>query len=110
PPLRPYLRWGSWVGGDRDGNPSVTAETTRSAMAIQADHVLRGLEAVTRRGGPAPHPSAPRPPPACRGGGPPPAPPRAPPPQGPPPQRTAPPGRAVSPEAAAGGRAAGRHP
>jgi phosphoenolpyruvate carboxylase len=49
PPFRPYLRWGSWVGGDRDGNPNVTAETTRAAMAIQADHVLRGLEAVTRR-------------------------------------------------------------
>ena len=51
PPFRPYLRWGSWVGGDRDGNPNVTAETTRTAMAIQADHVLRGLEAVTRRVG-----------------------------------------------------------
>jgi phosphoenolpyruvate carboxylase len=51
PPFRPYLRWGSWVGGDRDGNPSVTAETTRAAMAIQADHVLRGLEAVARRVG-----------------------------------------------------------
>jgi phosphoenolpyruvate carboxylase len=49
PPFRPYLRWGSWVGGDRDGNPSVTAQTTRATMAIQADHVLRGLEAVTRR-------------------------------------------------------------
>jgi phosphoenolpyruvate carboxylase len=51
PPFRPYLRWGSWVGGDRDGNPNVTAATTRAAMAIQADHVLRGLEAVTRRVG-----------------------------------------------------------
>jgi phosphoenolpyruvate carboxylase len=51
PPFGAYLRWGSWVGGDRDGNPSVTAETTRAAMAIQADHVLRGLEAVTRRVG-----------------------------------------------------------
>jgi phosphoenolpyruvate carboxylase len=51
PPFRAYLRWGSWVGGDRDGNPSVTAETTRAVMAIQADHVLRGLEAVTRRVG-----------------------------------------------------------
>ena len=49
PPFRPYLRWGSWVGGDRDGNPSVTADTTRATMAIQADHVLRGLERVTRR-------------------------------------------------------------
>jgi phosphoenolpyruvate carboxylase len=51
PPFPAYLRWGSWVGGDRDGNPSVTAETTRATMAIQADHVLRGLEAVTRRVG-----------------------------------------------------------
>src|SRR5215217_3694652 len=51
PPFPAYLRWGSWVGGDRDGNPSVTAETTRAAMAIQADHVLRGLEAVARRVG-----------------------------------------------------------
>ena len=51
PPFPAYLRWGSWVGGDRDGNPSVTAETTRAAMAIQADHELRGLERVTRRVG-----------------------------------------------------------
>ncbi|MFL6273416.1 MAG: phosphoenolpyruvate carboxylase, partial [Actinomycetes bacterium] len=51
PPFRPYLRWGSWVGGDRDGNPNVSAEVTRATMAIQADHVLRGLEAVTRRVG-----------------------------------------------------------
>jgi phosphoenolpyruvate carboxylase len=49
PSFRPFLRWGSWVGGDRDGNPNVTAEVTRSAMAIQSEHVLRGLEAVTRR-------------------------------------------------------------
>jgi phosphoenolpyruvate carboxylase len=49
PPFRPYLRWGSWVGGDRDGNPNVTAATTTAAMAVQADHVLRGLEAATRR-------------------------------------------------------------
>jgi phosphoenolpyruvate carboxylase len=49
PPFRPYLRWGSWVGGDRDGNPNVTAATTTAAMAVQADHVLRGLEATTRR-------------------------------------------------------------
>jgi len=49
PPFRPYLRWGSWVGGDRDGNPNVTAATTTAAMAVQADHVLRGLEAAARR-------------------------------------------------------------
>ncbi len=49
PPFRPYLRWGSWVGGDRDGNPNVTAATTTAAMTVQADHVLRGLEAAARR-------------------------------------------------------------
>jgi phosphoenolpyruvate carboxylase len=51
PAFRPFLRWGSWVGGDRDGNPHVTAEVTEAAMAIHADHVLRGLEAAARRVG-----------------------------------------------------------
>jgi phosphoenolpyruvate carboxylase len=50
PPLAgAYLRWGSWVGSDRDGHPNVTAETTRQAAAIGADHVLHGYEAVAMR-------------------------------------------------------------
>ena len=44
-----YLRLGSWVGGDRDGNPHVTAEVTRAAVDIHADHVLRALENAARR-------------------------------------------------------------
>jgi phosphoenolpyruvate carboxylase len=44
PQTPPYLVLGSWVGGDRDGNPFVTAEITREAVEIQADHVLRALE------------------------------------------------------------------
>jgi phosphoenolpyruvate carboxylase len=48
-PLPPVLRWGSWIGADRDGHPGVTAEVTEQAARIQADHVLHGHEAVAMR-------------------------------------------------------------
>ena len=48
-PLPPILRWGSWIGADRDGHPGVTAEVTEQAARIQADHVLHGHEAVALR-------------------------------------------------------------
>ncbi len=36
-----FIRFGSWVGGDRDGNPNVTPETTVSAVNLHAKAILK---------------------------------------------------------------------
>lgn len=44
-----FVKFGSWIGGDRDGNPFVTAETTEMAIMLQQRTVIRRyLEDVTR--------------------------------------------------------------
>jgi phosphoenolpyruvate carboxylase len=40
-PIAPFFRMGNWIGGDRDGNPFVTADTLQMALARQAETVLR---------------------------------------------------------------------
>ncbi len=38
--LPSFLRMGSWIGGDRDGNPFVTAEVTQHAMRRHSEVVM----------------------------------------------------------------------
>ncbi|MEY3886348.1 MAG: Phosphoenolpyruvate carboxylase [Pseudomonadota bacterium] len=40
-PVAPFLRMGQWIGGDRDGNPNVNAETLNHALKRQAEVALR---------------------------------------------------------------------
>jgi phosphoenolpyruvate carboxylase len=49
-PLPPFVQVGSWVGGDRDGNPFVNADTLTYAVTKQGeaviDHLLAQLHAL----------------------------------------------------------------
>lgn len=49
-PLEPFLRMGSWIGGDRDGNPNVDAATLERALLRQAtvlfEHYLQEVHAL----------------------------------------------------------------
>ncbi|MEM1418105.1 MAG: phosphoenolpyruvate carboxylase [Myxococcota bacterium] len=43
---RPRLRFGDWVGGDRDGHPFVNATTTRETLALFRAEALRLVDAA----------------------------------------------------------------
>ena len=40
-PVHSFLRMGQWIGGDRDGNPNVSADTLNYALGRQAEVALR---------------------------------------------------------------------
>jgi phosphoenolpyruvate carboxylase len=48
----PFLRFGSWIGGDQDGNPNVSPGTLLEALHLQSTHVLEhyrtSLEALAQ--------------------------------------------------------------
>ena len=48
--IPPFLALGSWIGGDRDGHPQVTAETMRAALQAHAtvvfDHYAAAIHAL----------------------------------------------------------------
>ena len=49
PPDSTPLTFGSWIGGDRDGNPFVTPEVTRAVIDFQRDHAIADILPIIDR-------------------------------------------------------------
>ena len=49
PPDSTPLTFGSWIGGDRDGNPFVTPEVTRAVIDFQRDHAIGDILPIVDR-------------------------------------------------------------
>src|SRR5699024_12004912 len=40
-----FIHFGSWIGGDRDGNPNVTPEITWETLELQRELILKKYDA-----------------------------------------------------------------
>ncbi len=43
------LTFGTWIGGDRDGNPNITPQITEDAVTLQVNHAIRTTMAAMNR-------------------------------------------------------------